>query len=184
MIYNGKQFGIQSIESKGIYMSISKAPRSKPLISASLVLVISMSLASCTKEETGTLLGAIGGAAIGSAIGGKGGGTGKVVAVAAGTLAGAYIGSEIGKSLDRADREAMRQKTQYSLENSPSGSTTTWHNPDSGNSGTITPQPAYTNKAEEYCREYQQTVTVGGKTETAYGTACRQADGTWKIINQ
>ena len=34
-----------------------------------------------------------------------------------------------------------------------------------------------------YCREFQHTVTIGGKTEDAYGTACRQPDGTWKIIN-
>ncbi len=32
----------------------------------------------------------------------------------------------------------------------------------------------------EQCREYQRTITIGGKTETAYGTACRQPDGTWK----
>lgn len=165
-------------------MPINNSSRRKAMVTASLVIAFSMTLASCTKQESGTLLGAIGGAVVGSAIGGKGGGTGKVIAVAAGTLAGAYIGSEIGKSLDRADRQAMREKTQYSLETTPSGEATTWYNPDSGNSGTITPQPAYSNKANEYCREYQQTVTVAGKTETAYGTACRQEDGTWKIINQ
>ncbi len=164
-------------------MSISTKLMPKTLITASLIIAFSMPLASCTKEESGTLLGAIGGAAIGSAIGGKGGGTGKVVAVAAGTLAGAYIGREIGRSLDKADRQAMQDRTQYSLESTQSGTTSNWHNPDSGNSGTVTPQPAYTNKKEEYCREYQQTVTVGGKTETAYGTACRQPDGTWKITN-
>ncbi len=32
----------------------------------------------------------------------------------------------------------------------------------------------------QQCREYQRTVTIDGKTETAYGTACRQPDGTWK----
>ena len=32
------------------------------------------------------------------------------------------------------------------------------------------------------CREFEQTVTIDGKTETAYGTACRQPDGTWKQI--
>lgn len=164
-------------------MSIFKTPLPKALMTASVIIAFSLPLASCSKEESGTLLGAIGGAVIGSAIGGKGGGTGKVVAVAAGTLAGAYIGREIGRSLDRADRQAMQERTQYALESSPSGNTSNWHNPDSGNSGTITPQPAYTNKSDEYCREYQQTVTVGGKTETAYGTACRQPDGTWKITN-
>ncbi len=28
-------------------------------------------------------------------------------------------------------------------------------------------------------REYQTKVTIGGRTENAYGTACLQADGTW-----
>jgi len=165
-------------------MPIKTAALPKALLTTTVILATALPLASCTKEDSGTLLGAIGGAAVGSAIGGKGGGTGKVVAVAAGTLAGAYIGREIGKSLDKADRAAMQRQTQYSLERTESGSTTTWHNPDSGNSGTITPQPAYTNKQDQYCREYQQTVTVGGKTETAYGAACRQPDGTWKIVNQ
>ncbi|MCF8474196.1 MAG: glycine zipper 2TM domain-containing protein [Emcibacter sp.] len=165
-------------------MSVFNIAIPRTLVATSLIISLSMPLASCTKQESGTLLGAIGGAVVGSAIGGKGGGTGKVIAVAAGTLAGAYIGSEIGKSLDKADRQAMQQQTQYSLEKSQSGQLSTWHNPDSGNSGTITPQPAYTSAKDEYCREYQQTVTVGGKTETAYGTACRQPDGTWKIATQ
>jgi surface antigen len=34
-----------------------------------------------------------------------------------------------------------------------------------------------------YCREYQTTVTVGGKSEQAYGTSCRQPDGSWQIVN-
>ncbi len=169
---------------KGFSMLLSNSPKSKAAITATMIVASSLLLTSCTKEETGTLLGAIGGAVIGDAIGGRNGSTGQVIAVAAGTLAGAYIGREIGKSLDQADRLAMQEKTQYSLESTKSGDTTKWYNPDSGNSGTITPQPAYTNKADEYCREYQQTVTVGGKTETAYGTACRQEDGTWKISNQ
>jgi len=182
MLYNHKYATIQSFESKGFFMTTSKPTLPKALMVTSLIVAFSLPVASCTKEQSGTLLGAIGGAVVGDAIGGKG--TGKVIAIAAGTLAGAYIGSEIGKSLDRADRQAMQRQTQYSLESSRSGTATTWHNPDSGNSGTITPQPAYTSKKDEYCREYQQTITVGGKTETAYGTACRQPDGTWKIINQ
>jgi hypothetical protein len=32
------------------------------------------------------------------------------------------------------------------------------------------------------CREFQQTITVGGQTQEAYGTACRQSDGSWKIV--
>lgn len=38
--------------------------------------------------------------------------------------------------------------------------------------------------AGEYCREYTKTVTVGGKLQSSYGTACLQPDGDWKIISQ
>ena len=34
------------------------------------------------------------------------------------------------------------------------------------------------------CREFQQTVMVDGRSEQIYGTACRQPDGTWKVIGQ
>jgi surface antigen len=47
----------------------------------------------------------------------------------------------------------------------------------------VTPTRTYQQSSGEYCREYQQTVTVGGKTQEAYGTACRQPDGTWKIVS-
>lgn len=37
--------------------------------------------------------------------------------------------------------------------------------------------------AGNQCREFQQTVTIGGEIETAYGTACLQPDGSWKIVD-
>jgi|TARA_B100001971_G_scaffold202347_1_gene216021 surface antigen len=145
---------------------------------------IALALAACQqggqKQTLGTLLGAVGGAVAGSQIGK---GRGQLVAVAAGTLLGSFLGSEIGKSLDRADRIAMENTTQRTLESAPSGNAVSWRNPDSGHSGTVTPQPSYQNASGNYCREYQQTITVGGRTETAYGTACRQPDGSWKIVN-
>lgn len=36
----------------------------------------------------------------------------------------------------------------------------------------------------EYCREYTRTVTIGGKITEAYGTACLQPDGSWKIVSE
>jgi hypothetical protein len=35
-----------------------------------------------------------------------------------------------------------------------------------------------------YCREYQRDVVVGGQRQESYGTACRQPDGAWKIVNE
>lgn len=41
-----------------------------------------------------------------------------------------------------------------------------------------------TDRSGDHCRDYRQTVTVGGQPSTAYGTACRQADGSWKLISR
>ncbi len=38
-----------------------------------------------------------------------------------------------------------------------------------------------TAEAREYCREYTKTVSIGGRTEKAYGTACQQSNGSWEI---
>lgn len=35
-----------------------------------------------------------------------------------------------------------------------------------------------------YCREYQRNVTVGNHVQESYGTACRQPDGAWKVVNE
>ncbi len=64
----------------------------------------------------------------------------------------------------------------------PSGNTVAWNNPDSGNSGTVTPQRTFQTAGGTYCREYQQTVRIGGHREDAYGTACRQPDGAWQVV--
>lgn len=149
-----------------------------------IVLILGLMLTGCVssmgpKETGGTLIGAAGGAAIGSQIGS---GTGRVVAVAIGTLAGALLGQSVGQSLDRADQLAMERNAQYALENSRTNTSTTWRNPDSGNYGEITPVETYQTTSGQYCREYTQTVVVGGEKQQAYGTACRQPDGTWKII--
>jgi surface antigen len=133
-----------------------------------------------TKQGIGTVLGGIGGAVAGSQFGS---GSGQLAATAAGTLIGALLGSEVGKSLDRADQQYMTKTTQRTLEDTPSGTTASWRNPDSGNYGTVTPEPAYQTTSGQYCREFQQTVTVNGETQRAYGTACRQPDGSWKIVS-
>lgn len=149
------------------------------------VALVALALAACEstggqKQTIGTVLGGVGGAVAGSQIGG---GSGRIVAVAAGTMLGALLGSEVGRSLDKADQAAAQRTTQQALETAPSGSSSTWRNPDSGHYGTVTPTRTYESTQGQPCREFQQTVTVGGKTEQAYGTACRQADGSWKIVN-
>ena len=151
------------------------------------VLVVAatiVSLGACAqgrgdKEVAGTLVGAAAGGLLGSQIGS---GTGQLVAVGAGVLLGALLGSEVGRSLDKADQAYAAQTYQTTLEQAPVGQTNTWVNPDSGNQGSYTPVKTYQADNGRYCREFQQTVTVGGQTESAYGTACRQPDGSWQIV--
>ena len=151
-----------------------------------VVTVIAVGLAACggtgpgPKQTGGALLGGVGGAVAGAQFGQ---GTGQLAAVAAVTLLGALIGSEVGSTLDKPYKAAMAQTTQSSLETAPTGSPATWRNPDSGNYGTVTPTNTYQNTSGQYCREFSQTVNIGGRSEEAYGTACRQPDGTWQVVN-
>ncbi len=39
-------------------------------------------------------------------------------------------------------------------------------------------------QAQEYCREYTRTVYIGNREQVAYGTACYQPNGDWKIVDE
>lgn len=131
------------------------------------------------KQQLGTGAGAILGGLAGSQIGD---GSGQLIAVGAGTLLGALAGSEIGKSLDRADKIYM-QRAADKATSAPLGETITWNNPESPNRGTVTPVRDGYSEAGRYCREFQQTIIVGGREQEAYGTACQQPDGSWEIMS-
>jgi len=150
-------------------------------LSLSIVVVL---LAGCQtqdnpKQTMGTLIGAGLGALAGSQIGG---GSGKLAAVAIGALGGAYLGSELGKSMDEADKGYAQQNAQDGLEYNKTGQASAWRNPDSGNQGSFTPTSTYQTAAGENCREFETTIFVAGEQETGTGRACRQSDGTWKIV--
>jgi surface antigen len=147
------------------------------------VLVLSLGLAACAdqygpKESIGTLVGAGLGGLAGSQIGH---GSGKLAATGAGVLLGGLLGNQVGRSLDRADRTYAERTSQQALEYNPSGQSAEWRNPDSGNYGYVTPQRPYQDASGRFCREYQQTIYVGGQAQQGYGTACRQPDGSWQV---
>ncbi len=153
---------------------------------AILMMVVStLALGACeTYQGRGNkeLIGAGSGALIGGLLGSKvGGGSGQLWATGAGALIGALAGSEIGRSLDSADRGHLSNAT-YEAQSAPVGEPISWNNPQSGNHGeVITTKDGYSSSGR-YCREYQQTIYVGGKKESAYGTACQQPDGSWEIV--
>ncbi|MDN3031028.1 MAG: RT0821/Lpp0805 family surface protein [Candidatus Tisiphia sp.] len=131
------------------------------------------------KQGGGTLIGGVAGGLLGSQFGK---GTGQLVATGAGVLIGALVGGHIGQTMDENDRKLAQLSSQKALETGSSGQSVEWHNPDSGNYGYVTPERAFKNDQGQYCREYTQTVVVGGKQEKAYGKACRKPDGQWEIV--
>lgn len=145
-----------------------------------LIPLTALTLTGCTNEEFGALFGATAGALIGSQIGS--GHEGTMAAVAGLSLAGAYIGGTIGSDIDDRDRYEMERRTQYALERGPSGRPAGWSNPESGHSGTIIPAPSYVEDGR-ICRPYTQTINLGDQVTTVFGTACRQPDGTWVIVD-
>ena len=85
------------------------------------------------------------------------------------------------KVLDNLNEEQQRQHETAQIEatSAPVGQPITW---DDGNaSGSVTTTRQGLDSVGNQCREFQQEVTIGGQSEQAYGNACLQADGSWKI---
>ena len=161
----------------------------KNMLAKIVAVILVIGLSGCAelgiKNETGgTLAGGAAGGLLGYGLGSVTGSTGgKVILTLAGTLLGAYLGNRIGKNLDRTDMTALATATQNNLEKSPSGKVTTWRNPDKDHSGTVVAKPAFKNEKGQHCREFTQTFNIDGTTQIVHGTACRQLDGTWKIVS-
>ncbi len=131
-------------------------------------------LGRCNRDLIGGLLGGAAGGLAGAQIGN---GKGQLAAVAAGALLGFLVGNNIGRAMDEADQACLFQ----SLEHAEDGQDIAWNNQDSGVRHQITPTKTVLVADNRYCREYTSTATIGGKTETTYGRACRQPDGAWEI---
>ncbi len=112
---------------------------------------------------TGIVGGALGGIA-GNTIGK---GSGRTAAIITGAVLGTTVGGSAGGTHCTQQVVYQSPPVQPLLVQSASAQTC------SDNSGT----------EGRYCREYQNTSTVGGRASQTYGTACMQPDGSWEIVN-
>lgn len=146
----------------------------KGLVTA-VILIFSVSLIGCThqlnKGQSGAGIGAAGGAVIGQAIGKS------TEATLIGMGFGALIGYIVGNEMDKADRTQLNSV----YETAPSGQTSSWHNPDSGNSYKVTPEPAYYPTPQSPCRRAEIIAVIDGRQEKTYSTACRNSAGQWEL---
>ncbi|MCY4151021.1 MAG: glycine zipper 2TM domain-containing protein [Aestuariivita sp.] len=148
-------------------------------LGTSLALILTLSACQSSNELAGTLIGGAAGAVIGDQFGS---GSGNKAAIALGAIIGANVGRSIGASLDQTSRQRVGQATYDAIH---TGNEIAWEN--QTNSG----GPAYgssriTNRGRtgdgRECREFLNTVVIGGRKEQAYGVACRTASGDWKIV--
>lgn len=141
-------------------------------------------LAGCTNnmgagQTGGAVIGGLAGGILGNQIGG---GEGRTIATGVGVLIGALAGSAIGAQLDANDRAQMGQAFNQSTQ-VPIGERVEWDNPNSGNSGYYVPTRQGRTSNGRICRQYEQTIYIGGQAERGTGTACQNSDGSWEIQN-
>ncbi len=87
------------------------------------------------------------------------------------------------KLLDNLNEQQQREHetAQVYATTAPIGETIYWRE---GNaSGYVAATREGSSSTGRYCREFQHEVTIGGKREQSYGTACRQPDGSWEVIS-
>ena len=159
----------------------------RKLTAGLLVATLGTTLSGCAtmseNETAGTILGGVAGAVVGNKFGK---GSGKTAATALGAVIGATVGRNIGQSLDATSRQRAGAAAEQALETADVGESITWENlsneggPAHG-SATVTRQGA--DSEGRTCREFQQTVTIAGREEQSYGTACRDDNGNWKIVS-
>ncbi|MEO5703225.1 MAG: RT0821/Lpp0805 family surface protein [Gammaproteobacteria bacterium] len=128
------------------------------------------------KQQAGTVVGGVLGGVLGSQIGD---GKGQIAATIGGALLGGLLGGSVGASMDRNDE----MRAYQAMENNRVGQVSTWRNPDTGSQVTVTPTRTYTGASGQTCREYDTRVTIDGRREDAHGTACRESDGSWRIVS-
>lgn len=87
------------------------------------------------------------------------------------------------KLLDNLNEQQQREHEAAQVEATRAriGETIQWR--DGRASGAVTVLRDGTSTTGRYCREFQQEIRVDGVKERAYGTACRNADGSWEVVS-
>ena len=152
-------------------------------------------------------LGAIAGAVIGGVIGGQFGNDGddRAIGAVAGALLGGATGASAASGGNCDDRYAARSYDAYepayqpepvyqgedygyredvysdAFETADPYERVGFDEPGYGR-GYVEPEGQYRDARGRTCRNYTQTIYINGRRQTAEGTACRNRDGSWRIV--
>ena len=126
------------------------------------------------RQEVGIVSGALLGGTAGHLIG-----RGDGASILAGALLGGIIGGVIGADLDEQDRQRAVHAEFRALD---TGRPTAWQGDRRDVRGEVIPGPSFS-EGRQFCREYTHTIYIGGRPQEGFGTACRQPDGSWRIVS-
>jgi surface antigen len=99
----------------------------------------------------------------------------------AAAMGGGLIGGAVGKDLSDGERRRALAAEYRALEYGQSGQATDWKGSGDARTGSVVPAQPYRVGSQD-CRQYTHTVTIDGASQTARGTACRNADGSWTTL--
>ncbi|GGA54166.1 hypothetical protein [Pelagibacterium lentulum] len=91
-----------------------------------------------------------------------------------------YIDSTALPLLSAGARSAATDAQFYALQFGRPGAPRSWSS--GGSSGQVSVGP-YVRVNNLDCREFSHRVTVSGQTYTRAGTACRETDGAWNVVD-
>ncbi|MDI6026505.1 RT0821/Lpp0805 family surface protein [Corticibacterium sp. UT-5YL-CI-8] len=97
------------------------------------------------------------------------------------SLNGGLIGGQIGSGLSDSDRRSALAAEYRALEYAQASQLVTWSG-SSGRTGQVVALQPYRVGSQD-CRQYTQTVNSTAAVSTARGTACRNPDGSWSLLN-
>ncbi|MGI9489697.1 MAG: hypothetical protein ACR2RF_28175 [Geminicoccaceae bacterium] len=79
-------------------------------------------------------------------------------------------------ALTEIDISIAKMLLQRTLDHAPDGTTRRWTNDESGHSGAITPVRSYLASTGQYCRDYQEDLSINGQSRQFHYSACRDED--------
>jgi surface antigen len=110
---------------------------------------------------------------------GAGGPATKLDNTAIGTLLSAISGKQPSHGISRRDEICFSQ----SFEHAPDRRTVAWTNATLTVQFSVIPLRTLQTSDGRFCREYAAKATINGHAADVYGTACRQPDGNWFLVD-
>ncbi|MBI4970055.1 MAG: hypothetical protein HZC25_18225 [Rhodospirillales bacterium] len=149
---------------------------------AAAALVLPLSLNACADIPYTEILGTGAGVVVGGVIGWQlGAGAGRIAAISVGAVMGGaagYLGTTM--FLSPSDEKKAKETTGRALDQAPDGAVMGWMDAKTGNAGTVTPTRTYRSFAGLLCRDFRVTLEIGEDFALGEGTACQDANGSWK----